>query len=65
MHETLKLPMQKISTFSKKSVKRNYSKLTEIGPEPSRDALKNILAFSLSIETKKCKTGQTILYILN
>lgn len=59
------MPMQKISTLTKKSVKRNYSKSTEIGLEPSRDALKNILAFSNSIEAKKCKTGQTILYILN
>lgn len=57
--------MQKISTLTKKSVKRNYSKSSEIGLEPSRDALKNILAFSNSIEAKKCITGQTILYILN
>jgi len=57
--------MQKFSTLSKKSVKRNYSKSSEIGLEPSSNALKNILAFSSSIEAKKCKTGQTILYILN
>jgi hypothetical protein len=59
------MPMQKFSTLSKKSVKRSYSKSSEIGLEPSSNALKNILAFSSSIEAKKCKTGQTILYILN
>ena len=59
------MPMQKTSTYSKKNIKRIYSKSSEIGLEPTRTVLKNILAFSNTIEVKKCITGQTVIYLLN
>jgi len=59
------MPMQKISTLSKKCLKRTYSKSTDIGIEPNRNVLKNILAFSNSIEAKKSQSGLPIFYLLN
>jgi hypothetical protein len=59
------MPMQKISTLTKKSTKRTYLNTNEIGLEPNKIVLKNILAFSNSTEGKKGLSGQSILISLN